>query len=97
MECLFNIVVKQNYCFFMIFEVSKFKPIIYIREAAKKSSVLSVPAARLLDFGLVVIGTFFLTLKKVLFSLAWHTRLAPPPLSGPATKKRTVFAASLNR
>ena len=33
--------------------------------------------------------------KKISFSLAWHTHLAPPPLSGPATKKRTFFAASL--
>ena len=48
----------------------------------------------LIVLGLVAIWTFFLTIKKVLFSLAWHTRLAPHPLSCPATKKRTFFVAS---
>ena len=45
--------------------------------------------------GLVAIGTFFLTLKKIIFSLVAHPFSPPPPLSGPTTKKRTFFAASL--
>ena len=71
----------------------------YVREAAKKRSVLSGPATKAFSnpppLRLVAIGTFFLTLKKVFFSLVAHPFSPPYPLSGPATKKRTFFAASL--
>ena len=45
-----------------------------------------------LPLDLVAIRTFFLTLKKVLFSLVVHPfSPPPPPLSGRATNKRIFF------
>ena len=65
-----------------------------LREAAKKVLFLVArplrPRAPPLD--LVAIETIFLTLN-FFFSVA-HPFSPPPPLSGPATKKRTLFAAS---
>ena len=68
-----------------------------IREAAKKSSFLSGPATKTFSPPPPRLSSnrnFFSYIKNYLFSLV-DTRLAPPPLSGPATKKITFFAASL--
>ena len=70
-----------------------------VRGAAKKSSFFSGPATKAFSpppLGLMAIGTFFLT-KKVIFSSVAHPFSPSPPLSGPATKKRTFFSASLSR
>ena len=71
----------------------------WIREAAKKviflvARPLRPLAPRPLPSALVAIGNFFLTLKRVIFSLVAHPFSPPPPLSGPAIKN--FFAASLN-
>ena len=61
-----------------------------IKGSRKKKYFLSGP----LD--LVAYRNFFSFIKeKVRFSLVAHPFSPPPPLSGPATKKRTFFAASL--
>ena len=69
-----------------------------IREAAnkKKGVFLVVGPLRPLPppSGLVVIGTFCIALKKVVFLLVVRG-FTPPPLSGTNTKKTTFFAASL--
>ena len=62
----------------------------YLREAAagKKISFLSGPATKALSrppsppIGLVAIGTFFLALKKVLFSFVAHPLSSPLLVAG---------------
>ena len=71
---------------------------IVIREVEKKVLFLVARPLRPLaphPLGLVAIGTFFHTLKKVLFSLVAHPFSPHPPLSVPATKKIIFFTASL--
>ena len=63
----------------------------------KKGALFRGPATKAFSpsLGLLAIETFLLTLiKKFFFLIAWYTRLAPPPINGPATKKITFFVAS---